>query len=221
MTTSVAGTPRTTEHRVPKTAVTEVQAVYDILDAGLVAHVACVVDGQPYVLPVGYARDGDRVLFHGSAASRLFRVLAAGQPTCFEVTLLDGLVLARSAFESSMNYRSVMALGTCVVLEGQKKEDALLRITEHLLPGRDGDARRTTPKESAATTVLALSLAECSCKVSDKHPEDDPADLVDPHHGNVWAGYVPIREVFGEPVADPQTVERNIPVPDYVRAWSR
>lgn len=221
MATSVGGTPRTTVHRVPQKAVTDRQTVYDILDAGLVAHVACVVDGQPYVVPVGYARDGDRVLFHGSTASRLFKTLAAGQPTCFEVTLLDGLVLARSAFESSMNYRSVMALGICQALEGTAKEAALLRITEHLLPGRDGDARRSAPKESAATTVLALSLDECSCKVSDTMPEDDPVDLVDEVYGDIWAGYVPIREVFGEPVADPQTLQRGIPVPEYVTQWRR
>lgn len=221
MTINVGATPRTVVHRAPSKTVTDIQAVYDILDAGLVAHVACVVDGQPYVLPVGYARDGDRVLFHGSNASRLFKTLATGAPTCMSVMLLDGLVLARSAFESSMNYRSVMALGSCVVLEGQEKEDALLRITEHLLPGRTAHARPSAPKESAATMVLALDLAESSCKVSNKFPDEDPDDLVDPVYGNVWAGYVPIREVFGDPVADPQTVERAIPTPDYIKAWRR
>jgi nitroimidazol reductase NimA-like FMN-containing flavoprotein (pyridoxamine 5'-phosphate oxidase superfamily) len=221
MTINVGQTPRTVIHRAPSKTVTDKQVVYDILDAGLVANVACVVDGQPYVLPVGYARDGDRVLFHGSNASRLFKVLATGVPTCFSVTLLDGLVLARSAFESSMNYRSVMVLGSCVKLEGQEKEDALIRITDYLLPGRTEHARVSAPKESAATLMLALSLDECSCKVSDKFPEDDPDDLIDPEYSNIWAGYVPIREVFGEPVPDPMTVEKNIAVPDYVREWKR
>lgn len=218
---SVGATPRTVVHRLPQKAVTDIQTVYDILDAGLVAHVACVVDGQPYVLPVGYARDGDRVLFHGSAASRLFKQLATGQPTCLEVTLLDGLVLARSAFESSMNYRSVMVLGTCERLEGDEKAAALLHITDRLLPGRTAHARPAAPQESAATLVLALSLAEASCKVGAGHPEDDPDDLVDPVYSNVWAGYVPIREVLDAPVPDPLTVERGIPVPEYIATWSR
>ena len=221
MTTTVGATPRTKVHRVPEKAVSDTQRVHDILDAGLVAHVACVVDGQPFVVPVGYARDGDRVLFHGSAASRLFKTLAAGQPTCFEVTLLDGLVLARSAFESSMNYRSVMALGVCDELEGQEKLDALLRITDHLLPGRSADARPTSPQEAKATTVLALSLDECSCKVSDKMPEDDPADLVDEVYSGIWAGVVPMREVFDAPLADPQATSRGAAVPGYVTTWRR
>ena len=221
MNNPVGATDRTSVRRAPSKTVNDREIVNAILDAGLVAHVACVVDGQPFVMPVGYARVGDRVLIHGSTASRLFKALASGQPTCFTVTLLDGLVLARSAFESSMNYRCVIALGICEVLEGKEKEQALLDITEHLLPGRTAQARITAPKEDKATMMLALDLNEVSCKVSDKFPEDDPEDLVDIRYSNIWAGYVPMKEVFGEPVADPLTVEKGIPVPDYVKNWTR
>jgi nitroimidazol reductase NimA-like FMN-containing flavoprotein (pyridoxamine 5'-phosphate oxidase superfamily) len=210
-------TERTEVRRLPDKQVHDRQVLYAVLDAGLVAHVAVMDDdGQPYVVPVGYARDGDRVLFHGSTASRLFRRLAAGRPTCLTVTLLDGLVLARSTFESSMNYRSVMVLGSCTPLTGEGKEQALEVITEHLLPGRWADARHPSRKEQAATTVLSLSLTEASVKVSTGPPEDDPDDVDRP----VWAGVVPIVEAFGAPEAAPDLVD-DFPVPEYVRRWQR
>jgi nitroimidazol reductase NimA-like FMN-containing flavoprotein (pyridoxamine 5'-phosphate oxidase superfamily) len=221
MTSPVGATGRTSVRRFPEKAVTERETVNNILDAGLVAHVSCVVDGQPFVMPVGYARDGDRVLFHGSTASRLFKTLATGQACCFTVTLLDGMVLARSAFESSMNYRCVIALGACEVLEGDEKEQALLRITDHLLPGRTDEARKAAPKESKATLMLALNLDEVSCKISAGDPDDVPSDLTDPIYSNIWAGYVPMREVFEEPVSDPLTSEKNIQIPDYIKKWKR
>jgi hypothetical protein len=217
----VGATSRTKVRRAPEKTVVDREIVNAILDAGLVAHVACLVDGQPFVMPVGYARDGDRVLIHGSAASRVFKALAAGQPTCLTVTLLDGIVLARSAFESSMNYRCVIALGVCEVLEGDEKEAALLRITDYLLPGRTAHARVSAPKESKATLMLALQLTEVSCKVSENFSEDDPDDLVDPIYSNIWAGYVPLKEVLGEPVPDPLTLEKGLPVPKYIKDWSR
>ena len=217
----VGATSRTKVRRAPEKTVVDREIVNAILDAGLVAHVACVVDGQPFVMPVGYARDGDRVLIHGSAASRVFKALAAGQQTCLTVTLLDGIVLARSAFESSMNYRCVIALGVCEVLEGEEKEQALLRITDYLLPGRTEHARVSAPKESKATLMLALPLTEVSCKVSENFSEDDPDDLVDPIYSNIWAGYVPLKEVLGEPVPDPLTLEKGLPVPEYIKSWSR
>lgn len=221
MQNSVGATDRTAVRRFPEKAVTDRARVNAILDAGLVAHVSCVVDGQPFVIPVGYARNGDRVLFHGSTASRLFKNLATGQPCCLTVTLLDGMVLARSAFESSMNYRCVIALGSCEVLEGEEKEAALIRITDHLLPGRTDHARKAAPKESKATLMLALNLDEVSCKVSEGDPDDVPSDLVDPIYSNIWAGYVPMNEVFGEPVPDPLTIEKNIPIPEYLKKWKR
>jgi nitroimidazol reductase NimA-like FMN-containing flavoprotein (pyridoxamine 5'-phosphate oxidase superfamily) len=190
---------------------------YAILDAGFVAHVAVVDDaGQPYVVPVGYARDGDRVLFHGSTGSRLFRGLASGQSTCLTVTLLDGMVLARSTFESSMNYRGVMVLGQCQVLEGTEKDRALEVITEHLLPGRWAEARHPNKKELAQTLVLALDLTEMSVKVSAGPPDDADDDIARP----IWAGVVPIVETFGAPQPAPDLVE-PFPVPEYVTAWQR
>ncbi len=160
------------------------------------------------------------MLFHGSTGSRLFRLLAAGQPTCLTVTLLDGLVLARSAFESSMNYRSAMVLGVARRLEGDDELDALRTIAEHLLPGRWEDVRKPSPKERAATLTLALDLAESSVKVSVGGPDDDSDDLADPVLMRLWAGRVPLAEAFGEPVPD-ALCPPGTPVPDYVRAWSR
>jgi nitroimidazol reductase NimA-like FMN-containing flavoprotein (pyridoxamine 5'-phosphate oxidase superfamily) len=207
---------RTRVRRIPEKAVEGRGTVEAILDAGLVAHVGIVDDlGQPFVLPVAYARDGDRLLFHGSTGSRLFRLLADGAPACVTVTLLDGLVLARSAFESSMHYRGVMALGTCTVLEGDERDDALRLISDHLLPGRWDDIRPPSRKELAATFVLALPLDEVSAKVSDAMPDDLPEDLDRP----VWGGVIPIRESFGAPVPD----ERGAayPAPAYLERWTR
>jgi uncharacterized protein len=206
--------------RLPEKAVTDVDVLHAVLDAGLVAHVAVVDDGQPYVIPVAYARRGNDVLFHGSTGSRLFRLLADGRPTCLTVTLLDGLVLARSAFESSMNYRSVVVLGRARRLEGDDEADALRVITEHLLPGRWDEARQPTRKERAATMTLALDLDEASVKVGTGGPTDDPADLDDPDLMRLWAGQVPIHQSFGDPVPD-DLCPPGTPVPDYVRAWSR
>jgi nitroimidazol reductase NimA-like FMN-containing flavoprotein (pyridoxamine 5'-phosphate oxidase superfamily) len=211
------GTARTTSRRLPDKAVTDVDALNAVLDAGLVAHVAVVDEsGQPFVLPCAYARHNDRLLLHGSSASRLFRALASGAPTCVTITLLDGLVLARSAFESSMNYRSVMVFGQCEVLDGEKKLAALERLSEHLLPGRWSDIRPPSKIELAATLVLSLPVAECSVKVSAGPPEDAPEDIDRP----VWAGVVPVVQHFGEPVAAPD-IRFDIEIPGYVEGWRR
>lgn len=212
-------TLRTTLKRVPEKAVADREIAYAILDAGLAAHVAVVTDGQPYVVPVGYARRGDEVIFHGSTASRLFKTLATGAPTCLTVTLLDGLVVSRSLFESSMHYRTVMALGSCRVLEGEEEVAALLDLSERLMPGRTSEARHPAPQELKATTTLALPLDEISVKVGARPPEEVPEDLVDPVYSRIWAGWVPIRESFGEPVTDEPAT--GIPVPPYVREWRR
>lgn len=207
---------RTLVRRLPEKQV-EDRAVLDaVLDAGRVAHVA-VLDGQaqPYVLPVAYGRDGDTVLIHGSTASRLFRTLAAGAPTCLTVTLLDGLLLARSLFESSMHYRCAMVLGVARSLEREEKLVGLRRITEHLMPGRWDDARPPSRKELAATLVLSLPLTEWSVKVSDGPPDDAPEDLALPH----WAGVVPVTEVLGAPQAA-EGVRPEVGVPAYVRDWA-
>lgn len=213
-------TERTRVRRLPDKAITDRGILHAVLDAGRVAHVAVVEDGQPFVIPVAYARRGEQVLFHGSTGSRLFRLLEEGQPTCLTVTLVDGLVLARSAFESSINYRSVVVLGTAHRLEGDDELDGLRVITEHLLPGRWADARHPSRKERAATMTLALDLAEASVKIGEGGPTDDPDDLQDPALMTMWAGHVPITEVLGDPVPD-ALCPPGTPVPDYVHGWSR
>lgn len=215
-----ADTPRsdrTTVRRLPDKQVHDRAVLDAVLDAARVAHVAVVDErGQPYVVPVGYARDGDVVLVHGSTASRLFRSLAAGTPTCLTVTLLDGLVVARSVFESSMHYRSAMVLGVATALAGDAKLVALERLSEHLLPGRWAEARPPSPKELAATLVLALPLDEWSVKVSDRPPDDAADDLDRP----VWAGVVPLLpQPLGEPVPAPD-LRGEHPVPPYVDGWA-
>jgi nitroimidazol reductase NimA-like FMN-containing flavoprotein (pyridoxamine 5'-phosphate oxidase superfamily) len=186
--------------------------LYAVLDAAKVAHIAVVdADGQPYVLPVAYARDGARLLIHGSTGSRLFRSLANGAPACLTVTLLDGIVVARSTFESSMNYRSAMALGSFTRLMGADAEAGLALITEHLIPGRNAEVRPNAKKELAATMVLAMPLTEASVKVRTGGPNDDPDDLGTP----VWAGIVPMRPVTSGAVAADEAASA-LPVPQSV-----
>ncbi len=185
---------RTSVRRLPELQVDDPAALHGILDAGTVAQVAIVQDGQPYAIPVAYGRSGSSVLFHGSTGSRLFRTLAGGAPCCFTVTLLDGLVLARSAFETSMHYRSVMALGRCTVVED--KVPALRTISEHIAPGRWAVVRPPSRKELAATLVLALPLTEVSVKVSAGPPSTSPEDA----GYDVWTGVVPFRVERGEPI---------------------
>jgi uncharacterized protein len=211
------GPSRTAVRRLPDKQIHDRAALDAVLDAGTVAHVAVLDDGaRPYVVPVTYARDGDTVLFHGSTASRLFRSLAAGAQTCLTVTLLDGLVVARSVFESSMHYRSAMVLGAASPVTDRAKLAALERISEHLMPGRWADARQPNRKELAATLVLALPLDEWSVKVSDGPPDDATEDLDLPF----WAGVVPLHEQpYGEAVPAPD-LRRPVAVPDYVRAWT-
>lgn len=207
-------TARTRIRRLPELAAHDRAALHAVLDAALVATVAVVDDGQPYALPAACARDGERLLLHGSTGSRLFRLLAAGEPACVTVTLLDGLVLARSAFESSMNYRSAMVLGSCAVIDEPAKQAAMQRLTEHLMPGRWAQLRSPTRKELAATTVLAMPLTECSVKVSTGDPQDPDEDLDAP----VWAGVVPLEHSWGEPIPSAD-LRLELDPPAYVREW--
>ena len=212
----MAAPERTRVRRLPEKQVEDRTVLDAVLDAGRVAHVAVLDEqGQPYVVPVAYGRDRDAVLIHGSTASRLFRTLADGAATCLTVTLLDGLVLARSLFESSMHYRSAMVLGTAHPLDGAEKVAGLRVITEHLMPGRWEDARPPSRKELAATLVLSLPLAEWSVKVSDGAPDDAAEDLALRH----WAGVVPVTQVLGEPrpAAD---LAPGLDVPEYVATWT-
>ncbi len=198
---------RTRIRRLPEKAVDDLAVLHAILDAARVAHVAFVHDGHPVNIPVGCARDGERLLLHGSTGSRLFRHLASGAEVCATVTLLDGMVLARSAFESSMHYRSAMVFGIAAEVPEDGKVPALRAMSEAWLPGRWDTLRAPTAKELAATTVLALPLTQWSVKVSDGPPEDAPEDLDAP----VWAGVLPLVTSYGDAVPAPDL--RGNPAP--------
>ena len=212
---NTASSERTRIVREPHRAVYDRQAIYAILDEGFVCHVGFALDGQTYVIPTMYARVGDALYFHGSAASRMLRSLTAGLSVCVTVTLLDGLVLARSVFNHSMNYRSVVALGQAApVEEPGEKLAALEAFTEKLLPGRWRDARRPNERELKATSILRLPLSEVSAKVRQGDVEDDAEDYALP----VWAGVVPLRLVAGRPVPDAR-LEPAIPTPAYAQKF--
>ena len=211
-------TPRTKFGRKPDRGSYEREELYAVLDAAVVGHIGIVDDGQPYVMPVGYGRHGDTVIIHGSTGSRLFRQLADGAPACLTVTLLDGVVMARSAFASSMNYRSAVVLGTARRLEGEEEREALMALTAHLLPGREHEARAASKKEQAATMTLSLPLEEFSVKMRTGGPNDEPEDLEDPQMRKVWAGHVPITTVYGEPIPSPTNLP-GTPVPEYIATW--
>lgn len=206
-------TDRTRVRRLPDKAVTDRRALDAILDEGVVAHVAVVEDNQPYVMPCGFARDGDRLLLHGSTGSRLFRLLGDGEPTCVTVTLLDGLVAARSLFESSMHYRSAVVMGRCAFVEREDKRAALDALADALLPGRRPDARPPTRKELASTSVVALPIVEWSVKVS----AGPPKVVADDDGWHPWTGTVPLRLLAGTPT----TSEPGNGVPSYVEHWHR
>jgi nitroimidazol reductase NimA-like FMN-containing flavoprotein (pyridoxamine 5'-phosphate oxidase superfamily) len=210
-------TGRTQVRRLPKRGTYERETVYRILDEGLVCHVGFVADGEPFVIPTGYARVGDDLYVHGSPASRMLRALAGGVRVCVTVTLLDGLVLARSAFHHSMNYRSVVVFGTASVVEGVgEKEEALCAFTEHVICGRLAEVRPPTEAELRKTIVLRLPLTEASAKVRTGPPVDDEEDYRLP----VWAGEVPLTLTAGVPVPDPRLLPDREP-PHYVRRYFR
>jgi len=190
---------------------------YQILDEGFICHVGFVVDGQPFVIPTGYGRSGDNLYIHGSAASRMLRNLGQGVAICFTVTLLDGLVLARSIFNHSMNYRSVVVLGTAVVVDDPaEKLEALHRLSEHILPGRWQESRQPNQKELKATLVMRLPIQEFSAKVREGAPIDDEEDMTFP----TWAGVIPLQMVPGVPIDDP-LLESGREVPEYAKRYSR
>lgn len=207
---------KTRIRRLPERAVVDREAIAAILDEGFVCHVGYVVDGRPVVIPTLYVRDGDRVLLHGSNSMGIARAVRSGSPLSVAVTLVDGLVLARSSFNSSANYRSVVIHGTGLILDGVAKTEAFDAIVERLIPGRLADLRPSTPAEMAQTTVISLVLDEVSAKVRDGGPEDEKEDLAEP----VWAGVLPTRLVFGEPEPDLELAE-GIEVPDYLLHYRR
>jgi uncharacterized protein len=210
-------TPRTTLKRLPERGSFDRGLVHAILDEALYCHLGFVAGGQPYVIPTIHARVGSHVYVHGSAASRMLRTLSDGLPACLTVTLLDGLVLARSAFHHSMNYRSVVVLGTAqAVADAQEKRAALDAIVEHVAPGRVAEVRPPTENELRATLVLRLPVDEASAKVRSGPPKDDEEDYALP----CWAGVLPLRLVPGEPVADP-LLPAGTPLAPSLRSYAR
>ncbi len=202
---------RTAITRLGEKARTDRAALDALLDSCRVGHFAIVRDGTPVVLPTAIVRDGDTVLAHGSTGSPWLRALAAGAPTCLAVTALDGVVVARSAFESSLHYRSAVLFGVCVPVAD--RERALDLITEALLPGRVPELRRPTDRELAATQVLALPIEEWSLKVSDGWPDDPPEDVA----GDAWGGVIALHTSYGQPRPTPD-LRAGIAVPASVRA---
>ena len=210
-------TERTRVVREPHRGVYDRESIYKILDEAFVCHVGFSVDGQPYVIPTLFARVRDALYFHGSAASRMLRNLGDGIPVCVTVTLTDGFVLARSVFNHSMNYRSVVALGKATLVDApQEKFEALHGFTEKILPGRWNDARQPNDQELKATRILRLPLREASAKVRTGPPIDDDPDYALP----VWAGVIPIHLALDSPVRD-ERCDRAIALPPYLQDFKR
>jgi len=212
-----APTARTRVVREAHRGIYERAAAYEILHEGFICHVGFAVDGQPFVIPTAYGRSGDNLYIHGSAASRMLRNLDQGVAVCITVTLLEGLVLARSIFNHSMNYRSVVVLGTAVaVRDAKEKLEALRLLSEHILPGRWAESRQPNEKELKQTLVMRLPIEEFSAKVRQGPPIDDEED----YSFSTWAGVLPLAMVAGAPINDPR-LDPETPVPEYVRQYSR
>jgi hypothetical protein len=211
-------TSKTKLRRLPKRGSYDVKTIYEILDEGLVAHVGFAVEnGQTFIVPTGYARRGNELLIHGSSASRMMRALSEEIEICVTVTLIDGLVLARSAFHHSMNYRSVVAFGAAKIIRDEnEKMEALRAFTEHIIPNRWQEVRPPSANELKATTVLALPLTETSAKIRTGNPVDDAED----YEINVWAGVLPLSMDAGIPLPDAE-MNPEIALPNYVANYRR
>ncbi len=208
-------TNRTKLRRLPDRGSYDRETICRVLDAGFLAHVGFSIDAQPFVIPTLYGRRGERLYLHGSAASRMLRNLETGIPACIAVTLVDGLVLARSAFHHSMNYRSVVAFGTArKITDPEQKTETLRVISEHLIRGRWADARQPSEKELKGTTVLEFLIEEASSKVRSGPPVDDEDDYALP----VWAGVLPLDITPRSPLPDDRLIA-GVAVPDYVRHY--
>lgn len=209
-------TPRTRVRRLAKRGVYDRDTVYGILDEALICHVGFIVDGEPRVLPTAIARIGESVFLHGNRNSQMLRTLQIGEPACITVTLLDGLVAARSGFHSSMNYRSVVIFGRGTKVEGARKAEVLDAFVEHLIPGRSPDLRPHTRKELNATSVVEFPLEEVSAKVRTGPPADDEED----YELDMWAGVLPLLTSPGKPEDDPR-LKAGIKSPRYIRRYER
>jgi len=210
-------TARTTLRRLPLRGAFDRESINQILDEGFICHVGFADEGQPFVIPTGYARVNDKLLVHGSQASRMLRTLGQGIEVCVTVTLADGLVLARSAFHHSMNYRSVVVFGRATVVDEREEKLAALRaLSEHMIPGRWDDVRAPNERELHLTTVLSLPLDEVSVIMRTGPPLDDEED----YEVAVWAGVIPLRLVADAPISDPR-LPAEIDPPDYALGYSR
>ena len=210
-------TPRTRVRRKPARGGYDRELIHSILDEAISCHVGFVDDSVPYVMPTIHARIEDTLYLHGSKASRMLKVLGEGVPCCVTATLVDGLVLARAALHHSLNYRSVVVLGTAEpVTEEEEKRAAFEAVVEHIIPGRTAEARAADAADLKATQIVRLRLDEVSAKVRTGPPVDERGDMDLP----VWAGELPLRTVAGEPVPDPAG-EVDVPVPGYVTGWTR
>ena len=210
-------TERTRVVREPHRGSYDRDTIYKILDEAFVCHVGFAMNDQPYVIPTMFARVGEAIYFHGSAASRMLRGASEGLSVCITVTLADGLVLARSVFNHSMNYRSVVALGNATLVDApEEKLEALHAFTEKILTGRWNDARQPNEKELKATSILRLPLTEVSAKIRVGPPEDDAPDYELP----VWAGVIPLRLTPGAPIRD-EKCDPSIPTPAYAAQYKR
>jgi len=217
MSKEIIRTERTRVRRLPKRGAYDRETIYQILDEGFICHVGFTIGGKTFVIPTGYARAGDNLLIHGSAASRMMREMAGGIEVCVTVTLIDGLVLARSAFHHSMNYRSVVIFGTAELVENEaEKYEALRHFTEHIVPQRWDEVRPPNAKELKATTVLRLPLQEASAKVRTGNPVDDEED----YDLNVWAGVIPLKTGVGQPENDAR-LKDEIALPSYISNYER
>ena len=214
---TTTATERTRVRRLPKRGAYDSETINSILDEAFVCHIGFVVDGQPYVIPTGFARIDNDLYIHGSSASRMLRSLAEGVQVCVTVTLVDGLVLARSAFHHSMNYRSVVILGKATLVEEpQEKGRAMEALTEHIVPGRWKDVRWPTELELKATSVLKVPIEEASAKIRTGGPVDDEEDYA----MDVWAGVLPLKVSPSQPIND-ERLAQEIEPPKYIQDYKR
>ena len=215
--TDFTRTDRNRIKRLPKRGQYDRETIYRILDEALICHVGFVDKGQPYVIPINFARVEDSIVLHGAKASRLLKHIEAGHSICVEATIVDGLVLARSVFHHSVNYRSVVVFGKGRLIEDEQEKLAALRaVTEHLIPGRWQEARLPNRKELNATSVVAIKIDEASAKVRVGPPVDEEEDYALP----VWAGVLPLQEVPLSPIHD-ELHSEDVPLPGYVSQYSR
>jgi len=217
MSEKIAQTERTKLKRIPKRGNFEREKIYEILDEAFICHVGFCVNNQPFVIPTSYARIDDNLVIHGSAASRMMRNLRDEIDVCVTVTLIDGLVLARSAFHHSINYRSVVVFGKAKIVEDEaEKNEALKAFTEHIVPNRWSEIRPPNKNELKGTTVLSLSLDEASAKIRMGNPVDDEED----YELDVWAGVLPLNLTTGKPINDDR-LKNGIAVPLNILNYSR